>query len=878
MVDLVEPVQPSRESWKFVRELSQAVEWHFNWKRKVPALDEAYLGNGVTVENNFPAANGCLETAFKDLDNFFKASGLSAGGGYKIIIEKTDSACFEAYRLDIKQDSCRIQAGDTEGVRRGIYYLEDLLLGSDGPFLAIGKTERKPWLKSRISRCFFGPIKRPPLNRDELADDVDYYPDEYLNRLAHEGINGLWLTIVFSDLCKNSSGELSPGAGKRLAKLRRTVNKCLRYGIKTYIFCIEPRALAAADPLLLNNPVLKGPKSWNGNYCFCPFSDIAQNYLYETVNWIFTQVPGLGGMIDISYGERPTTCAGTDFGKDCPVCSSKTPGEIIAASLLPMEQGMHAAAPEAELISWLYVPENYSGDPENVTRQMLDIAGKLPEGVILQYNFESGGGKEQLGKYRHAGDYWLSYVGPSKKYETIMRKARKRGRSISAKIQVACSHEVATVPLVPAPGLLYRKYKAMHELGVSHVMQCWYFGNYPGVMNKAAGELAFEEFKSSEEDFLLRLARPEWGEHAAHAVKAWKQFAEAYCNYPLENMFQYYGPMHDGVVWPLYPEPVDLPLAPTWKLEYGTSGDRYGECLGRFSLEDVLTLCKELSLEWHKGVEILRGIREKLADSKEVRKDVSLVEALDVQFKSGYNILKFYALRDELLRADAGQGSNILDQMRNIVMAEINNSTAMLELCKSDSRLGFHSEAEGYKYFPAKLKWRIKLLKSLLEDDFPRIYERLATGKKALPEKPSKAYCCNSGKYEYTADFAWKADYADGKLRISIDDFANSKDSGFGIFLEEKPFYPPRIFNLKNRCEIEIPLITDEKEAGFNIFKTDKLNSDNGYNGWVTYYPKALRLALGYYDPQAKGRLILKKSEIKEKSSMREKLVMQIKG
>jgi hypothetical protein len=216
--------------------------------------------------------------------------------------------------------------------------------------------------------------------------------------------------------------------------------------------------------------------------------------------------------------------------------------------------------------------------------------------------------------------------------------------------------------------------------------------------------------------------------------------------------------------------------------------------------------------------------------------------------------------------------------MRNIVMAEINNSTAMLELCKSDSRLGFHSEAEGYKYFPAKLKWRIKLLKSLLEDDFPRIYERLATGKKALPEKPSKAYCCNSGKYEYTADFAWKADYADGKLRISIDDFANSKDSGFGIFLEEKPFYPPRIFNLKNRCEIEIPLITDEKEAGFNIFKTDKLNSDNGYNGWVTYYPKALRLALGYYDPQAKGRLILKKSEIKEKSSMREKLVMQIKG
>ena len=34
-----------------------------------------------------------------------------------------------------------------------------------------------PWLKDRISRCSFGPIKREPYNRDELMDDVDYYPD-----------------------------------------------------------------------------------------------------------------------------------------------------------------------------------------------------------------------------------------------------------------------------------------------------------------------------------------------------------------------------------------------------------------------------------------------------------------------------------------------------------------------------------------------------------------------------------------------------------------------------------------------------------------------------------------------------------------------------
>ena len=60
---------------------------------------------------------------------------------------------------------------------------------------------RTPWLTNRISRCFFGPIKRPPHNRDELMDDVDYYPDGYLDTLAREGVNGLWITISLWQLC-----------------------------------------------------------------------------------------------------------------------------------------------------------------------------------------------------------------------------------------------------------------------------------------------------------------------------------------------------------------------------------------------------------------------------------------------------------------------------------------------------------------------------------------------------------------------------------------------------------------------------------------------------------------------------------------------------
>ncbi len=844
---LNEPEQPSPKDWKFIEELSSPVNWHFNWTRTASKKNEADLSSGVEISNCFPDNN--LETAFEDLNSFFTAAKISIDGKYRISIKKADSACFEAYRLDIKSDSCTIQANDSEGVRRAVYYLEDLLLSSDGPFLKLSVIKRKPWLKSRISRCFFGPIKRPPLNRDELLDDVDYYPDEYLNRLAHEGINGLWLTISFSDLCKTSITDLAPDAEKRLTKLRGTVAKCLRYGIKTYIFCIEPHAMASDE--LVKIQCTKPDK--NRNF-FCPFSDIAQKYLYESTNWIFSQVPGLGGMINISHGERPTTCASVSFDKACPVFPEKTPGDVIAATLEPMAKGIHDAAPNAELISWLYVPDNNPGGAK-APSQLLDIAEKLPKNIILQYNFESGGSKKQLGKERHAGDYWLSYVGPSEKFKNITRKAQDYGKEVSAKIQVGCSHEVATVPLVPVPGLLYRKYKAMHELGVSHVMQCWFFGNYPGIMNKAAGELAFEDFTDSEEDFLRRLATPEWGKDACQVVKAWRLFTDAYSNYPLDNMFQYYGPMHDGVVWPLYLKPVDEPLAPTWKLEYGTSGDRYGECLGAFALKEVLSLCEELSNKWHNGLEILQKLP---AVSKERREDIALAKTLDIQFCSGLNILRFYELRDRLLQKNGKDGLNILSRMREIVLAEITNSTCLIELCKADSRFGFHPEAEGYKYFPEKLKWRIKLLNSLLEEDFPEIQKRLNSEESAFVEKHSKSYNCNSGKYEQTPDFAWKASYKPGKLKISINNYAKTKGEEFRIFLEAKPFHPPQHILLKNINEIEIPLDAESSKVGFNIFKTNKTDSGS-YNGWQTFHPMNSRLVLGDYNPHNKGKLILVK-------------------
>ena len=769
MSNIPEP-QPMHK-WGFIEELQRYVPPVFFYEKRGARHDELDLSIGIEYRG-IANSQELLTTAENDLERFFRKAGIYKPGGIPICTKlvKSNELINDSYLISVADESIELSAGNIEGIRRAIYYLEDLLLLSPGPFLKKGIIKRIAWLKNRISRCFFGPIKRPPYNHDELLDDIDYYPDEYLNRLAHEGVNGLWLTVSLRDLCKTSITELHSDATQRLKKLRNTVNKCRKYGIKIWLFMIEPKSFALNDPFLKKHPEFKGALSEdNDSYCFCPSSEKAQKYLYESTNWLFEQVSGLGGIINISHGERVTTCLSSvcsifDNPVECPRCGAIPKGEILKQSLGAMHKGMTDANPEAELISWFYMPT-----PLEKAKWVFEVAEYLPKDIILQYNFESNGMKNQLGQPRIGGDYWLSYVGPSDDFVRLSEKAMAAGIQVSAKIQVGCSHEVATVPFVPVPGLLYRKYKKMYKNGCSSVMQCWYFGNYPGLMNKTAGVLAFENFNQTEKEFLTEIARTEWGQFANQVVTAWKKFAAGYSNYPLSNQFQYYGPIHDGVVWPLLLKPELEPLQPTWKPKLPPSGDAIGECLKGFTLSEALSLCTTMDKEWEKGVLLLKELVPHFQNNEERLKDIALAEALGIQIKSGKNILRFYYLRCQFYASVCSDALKILQEMQCIVQKEIQNSRRMIELCESDSRLGFHPEAENYKYYPAKLKWRIKQLRELLETDFKKAWKDLTGGKMlSLPPVSKTIYNCGSG-WISCKNFSWKIDKAEDGFTIHVE-------------------------------------------------------------------------------------------------------------
>ena len=739
------PSPRGREAWLFLEELKQPFEYRVQWTAGAePGNHELDLRQGIRFQPEFPDA-GSLETVNRVFRSFLAKL---PEGGFPVRTLQCGKLSGEDYRFRITEQEICIEAGDAEGIRRGIYAFIDELRGNRGPFMEKGERTFRHWLGNRISRCFFGPIKRAPFFRDELMDEMDYYPDEYLNRLAGEGVNGLWLTIAFRDLCRTSFCPPSPDRERRLAKLRDTVSRCLRYGIRTWAFCIEPTGLFPGDILLEKHPELKGAPTWD-RFAFCPSTESGRQYIYESVKDLFTQVPKLGGILNISYGERPTTCLSSanvvnESPVKCPRCAAVPKWEILFRSLSAMRSGMPESA---QLISWLYMAR-----PTSRSEWVFRIAEHTPENVILQYNLESNGTKMQLGKPRKGGDYWLSYTGPSQDFREIAGRAAKTGTALSAKIQVGCSHEVATVPFVPVPGLLYRKYREMKLCGVSSVMQCWYFGNYPGLMNRAAGMLAREDFANSDEDdFLVRLARPEWGEKAPAVAAAWKMLGDAYENYPLDNMMQYYGPMHSGVIWPLFPEVALKPLAPTWKPDFGYSGDVIGECLGNHTLEEAVILTRRMADGWEKGL--------KLWQSCGSHPDIGVAEALSIQFRSASDILNFYLLREKLI---AGiRPAATLDAMEEIVRREIGNSERLIPSCKADSRLGFHSEAESHQYDPDRLHWRISQLKNLLLHDFPAIRRNHCIPRSA--EVPS--YC---GGWIAVGTMRWCAEWKQDGLHFRL--------------------------------------------------------------------------------------------------------------
>ena len=694
------------------------------WNEREPAEGECCL-SALSLRFEFPDPDGLLETAYADFRLFMSFAGLAEDeGGTPFTVCHGATECREAYRIEVTAEGVRIIAADTEGIRRALVYIEDEMHRREGTFLPLGEIRRAPFVRTRISRCFFSPPSHASNEGtvNELASDIDYYPEEYLNRLAHDGINGLWLGASFHDIVKSDIiPEYAPDGERRIKKLNAVVEKCRRYGIGIYLFSVEP-ASGYANDAFEKHPEYHGSNAWGGNrHLFCPSTEGCQAYIKEAITRLFTAVPHLAGFIDITTGECLSGCGSANV-LTCPRCRETfgSHAATLAATERMIAEAMEAVAPEAEFISWTYSQRDWD---RNIVKEACEL--RDPRVVHMQ-NFEDYGTSKQLGRDRLALDYWLSYVGPGEIMADSLAINARRGIRTYAKIQACSSHEISSVPYVPAPGILYDKYRYMHENGISGVVQCWYFGNYPCMMNKAASELSFLPFFDDKRAFLRHLAGIYWGAEAEAVARAWELFEEGYHNFPISVSFEWFGPMQDSPAVPLHLLPVDLPMPGTWLVQDMVGGDRLGECLtDGHTIEEAVELSRRMCSLWDEGNAILSALPDNGRTRRAEQKSVSA--AIAILFRSGYNILRFYELRRHL-GIGKGDPREVLAALRAIVAEEMGLSRALIPLCEGDGRLGYHSEAHGYKFFKEKLEWRIAELEKLLATEFPEVADRIERG------------------------------------------------------------------------------------------------------------------------------------------------------
>ena len=886
--------QPPRDSFGFIEDIKSPLSYHFEAGQGCdPGKTASCMKDGVTLDITFPRVDAFPDTAFLSLRRVLAAKGVTEKAGvYTITFAEDKTLSEEEFSLKVTPEGTLLSAADPDGLRRGVYFLEDRICEAEGPSITEGAWQRKPFVKHRVSRCFFGPTNRAPFFIDELTNDVDYYPEEYLNKLAHEGVNGLWLTMYFRDL----PSSIFPGRGqeapKRFAKLRQTVEKCARYGVKIYVFLSEPKLFGPTHYAVPMEDAEAAPevmKVVEGKFgYFCTSSEAGRKYLEESMDCIFRNVPELGGVINIMLGEDNGSCIARETTRGdriaehahCPLCSQRDFADLYSEQAQMYTEVMHKYNPKAEYIAWFYAPGQRDDSP--FMQRLLHVAEKWPEGCSLMFNFESGGAAYQQGKKHTVFDYSLAYVGPSKLFAQSTEKAPRT----AAKLQVGCSHEDASVPFIPVPENLYDKYKFMNEHGVTGAMQCWYFGNYPGLMNKAAGMLSFDPFPAKGMDFLEELARPDWRKYASSVAKAWNYFSTAYRLFPANLSFEWYGPLHHSIAWPLHLFPVDEPISPSWILKNypEVSGDRIGECLGyQHTLGEALELCIQMSDTWEKGMEILKSLRDEFKNDPARQADINLAQAVGIQMKSTRNLLQFYFWREEMLYDHVDH----LAEMKQIVQDEIALSKEMMGLCQVDCRLGYHSEAEGYLFFPEKLRARIQLLEELLAEDFPRFRLDDPSFKEYSGETPcgNVANCYRKGAakentFAMGAETSWQMSYDDDYFYFRINNVAGNT---FEVVLEPCRLWTPyhmvinadRTFGLYSGIFPDMPeenvtfdgndvLLRVERKL-FNGFYREGFplrfniySNPSGKFAWCEPELWPSRLQHGSYNPQTSGWIVLK--------------------
>ncbi len=527
-----------------------------------------------------------------------------------------------------------------------------------------------------------------PLLDEELAS----YPEELFRRLSEVGVNGVWLHSVLRMMVLPEGGF--PGderALERIEGLKRLVARAEKYGVKIYLYLNEPRAMLK-DYFEGNagREALAGPE-FQGLRSFCTSKPEVLDWMSDSMENLFSEVEGLGGVFTITASENYTSCASRPHAHShCPLCKDRPYADIIVDVNSAIERGVHRGNPDAKVIVWDW------GWPDS---ECEEIISRLPKSCWFMAVSEWGKPIERGGVKSQLGEYSLSAVGPGPRALRNWEFARKAGLKTLAKVQVNASWEMSAVPSVPVLDLVAQHAENLSKESVNGVMLSWSLGGYPSENLKL-----FQSFRSGDtaNDAVERLAHSEYGEKAAAKVReAWRVCSEGFENFPFQMRMLYSGPQHWGPSNPMFTRPTGYPATFVVGIPYDDV--YYWKTI--YPMEVWFDLMDKSADGFGEGAKLLQDALSEVdcKHKKVLQTELGRMSAVYHHLKSGVEQGRFFDARNRYLKA-------VTDDERQECKATMRKSLAInkdiivehLKIVVKDSSIGYESSSQ-YFYVPADL-------------------------------------------------------------------------------------------------------------------------------------------------------------------------------
>ena len=529
-----------------------------------------------------------------------------------------------------------------------------------------------------------------------LETDINPLPNGYMERLAQEGVSGVWIQAVLNTLAPSKHfPEFGEASDTRLANLNKLVERAGRFGLKILLYINEPRAMP--EGFFNRHPEIKGAPS-RGLYAMCTSVPAVREWIAEGLAHVFKQVPGLGGIFTITMSENHTNCFSHSGGWDtkapvargCPRCSGRQSWDVLAELHRTFRDGVRRSSPDAYVIAWDWAW------PDEMSARLIPL---LPSDTRFLSVSEWYQPVHRGGVNTRVGEYSISVVGPGPRATQNWQRARSCGIEPMAKVQFNNTWEISAVPYIPVPNLILEHCANLSKAGISGLMLSWTCGGYPSP-NLAAAKAYYFEPRPPDDEILRGVAVERYGKNAAPGVlAAWKKFSEAFVEFPY-GVSIYVIPTQHGPANPLRLRPTGYRSA----MMLFPYDDLKAWC-GIYPPEVVLRQFTKMAAVWKEGLASLRSALSGSAGQT----DLAIAETCYAHFQSVANQVEFCILRAKPVSRE------VRDRMRAIAEQEIEIAKGQYTIARRHSLIAFEASNQ-YYYTPLDLAEKILNCRQVLAE------------------------------------------------------------------------------------------------------------------------------------------------------------------